>query len=795
MNNEQNFIKQHNQQLGDNKKEIANNIPLEEIGWDLINAETELTILKIYARRLGLPNFSKYNQLGINQLKQDLSNLITERLMSGLEPLDTTSDAEQNAKLKDFIKKFRKGERVSGDYNGPIEKKFMQLFNGLDIFKQKQFAEDFMKLNHGKSTIGNKQTIPLNPLPYLELFISSLTHIDTSHSLALRYLELFLKKHIKNDGDDREVDDEKNIDFEIRKIEENEKMPKEFLRKFKELSLEDQVKFAGDYSIVYRYLDPRDGLKLFLQNKSSEPRNYQAQRLFIGGINEKRENNRRLSAGKENTNARQKCKKNLSQNRWIIREVTESNNMQYKGASRGENWFIANEKFYEDVCLYNTYVKSPTEPILVIAHESRKMEFYVKKDGSSNYTATELATDLKKAQTNNIFAKLAPFWILETPVYELDDVYFNTLSDILYETRENKSLGNVFDPVIQKIRTQSRNETYLTYLLRVLTMFFPFMKNSLENGLENGSSYDFFVVKRVNEGYITMEAFMNMSLQEKVPEANIDELVKSLENYLPTFAYETIQSVDSRSVNDSRLKFNSNVFRKVECPEKDEWKPQDLIIYEDRCFSLPTLIRNFKENNIVNPYSQENFDLDFVNNIMETYSNIQKFVKISGEEVSLVEEVPDSPPDAPSDVPDVSSDILDDIMIVPVDETKTDNIAIFNSYFNIEKYIVDPHELILDLMHFTTVCRNCNKLIKNNNAQTSILDKTDGKTIQGHFCDFKCMSDYKFIPIEVQDESRVSQQRSGTEARGTERRETEARGTVNENIGERVSLRNIIDEI
>lgn len=717
------------QQAQQTRKELD----INEITSDLINETSQITILKNWAKKLGVPNLVSYKVANIAALKRAMLAKLTtvkeneEPIVDVVEKDDENELYKQYVAIEKFLKSYSKNPSKTTSIYGQAGEKFNDMWKHMTRNEKAIFIGDYFQLNVEPKKV--------NPVSYLHDFIESRkgVHADTQESVTAAYLREFIK-NIANPT-------EESLNAE-KKLVEHVLFPKTFLTKFTQLEQPVQIKFAGQY-IRSSYRNPLDALELFLNPQVTEEKKISpVQILRIGGMG-------RIGSTTEPSkpNNYTQCVNRFRNLGWIIRPISNVDQIYISAPAsiiasapssnspsvESVEWYHPSDALYTDICQYQTYVKSPLENILIL-NSNKKVVFEVKSTLKKDYSPSSLATDLQSSQSGSIFTKLPPAWILNTPLYQVDQVYIDAPSlNISVQTKMN------LEVIIQWIQKESRFDTYQTYLLRFLVTFFPFMRNVAPK-----EPHVFYIVDKLKSGYITQDSYKEMAISEKAPEADIKLLVEDLEKYLPIFAFETIRTVNSGNSGfvPTPITFRKDTFREISCPEADIWKAQDLVIYNDKCLVIPELLTLFKNNNYTDPKTGEELDKFFVEDIKRRYSHLtsEKFENKSGEYF----------------VDKALYDKTHPVVVRPVRKDKytpEDLSSDFDKYFNLKKIILDPVALIKNIMEFDIMahCVKCGCCVSNSGVK-SILNRTDGTIIQVSFCNYKCMAEHDFIPLHTADE-------------------------------------------
>lgn len=760
------LLAQHKKDVRQQAQQGKKELEVNEITPALINETTQITILKVWAKKLGVPDLLSYKVANIGSLKKAMLAKVAE-LSAAEEPIidvregddllgdEVESDGElmkQYSAIERFLKSYAKNPNKTTSIYGSAGDKFNDLWKELSRSDKAVFIQDYFQLN--------VELKKINPVAYLSAYIESRKGMDaeTPESVTAAYLREF----IKNVANPKPETEEK-----LAKLTEHALFPKTFLTKFAALEQPVQLKFAGQYVRSGGYRNPLDALELFLNPpKVEERQRIPIQMLKVGGIVTKYA----TEAGEADAtkkNHYQKCFQNLRRYNWIIRPVSNVDEAYIStpvSAEEDNEWYHPSEAFYTDVCQYHSYVRSPREALLII-NSNRRVVVEVRSTSNPSYSPSDLAKDLEIAQTGNIFVKLTPLWVLNTPLYQVDDVYLESpTKNLLVKTGIN------FDPIITALQKESQYETYQTYLLRFLVMFFPFLPNVVTTRgiyFANSSSdinissfpvHAFSIKDKVKSGYITQDAYKSMALSEKAPEADISKLIANIERYLPVFCFETIKGTGGGYVFTTPIVFDPMTFRKIDCPEAETWYPKDLIVYKDKCLVIPELLTLFQTANYTDPRTGEELDADFVKTVTDRYSHLiaEKFQKKdfpvfipqpSGE--TAIET-------APGEIVYVDKALYDKahpVIIRPVrkDKYTADDLSNdFDKYFQLKQIILDPLGLIENIMEFDIQgeCAKCGGAVGDSGIK-SMINRTDGTTTQISFCTYKCMVGHDFAPVQT----------------------------------------------
>ncbi len=704
------------QQVQQTRKELE----ISDITTDLINETSQITVLKNWAKKLGVPNLMSYKVANIAALKRAMVMKLTA-IKEDDEPLVDVVEQDDNELYKQyiaiekFLKSYTKNPLKTTSIYGQAGEKFNDMWKHMTRNEKAIFIGDYFQLNVEPKKI--------NPLAYLNDFIESRkgTNADTQESVTSAYLREF----IKNVGNPT-----KESELKLIELTNHVLFPKTFLTRFAHLEQPVQIKFAGQY-IRSNYRNPLDALEIFLNPQSVEEKKANpVQILRIGGM--KRNISKEESTDKPNDY--KQCINRLRNLGWIIKPISNVDQIYISAPSPdSEGWFYPSDALYTDICQYQTYVKSPTENIVVL-NNNKKVVFEVNSTLKKDYSPSNLLNDLQSAQKGTIFTKLPPVWILNTPLYQVDQVYIDApVLNISTQTKMN------FEIISRHLQKESRFDTYQTYLMRFIVTFFPFMKN-----VSPKMPHTFNIVDKLKVGYISQDVYKEMAISEKAPEANVQLLVEDLEKYLPIFASETIRTVNSGNSGfvPTPITFKQNTFREINCPEADIWKVQDLVIYNDKCLVIPELLTLFKNGNYTDPKTGEDLESGFVEDIKRRYSHLasEKFENSLGEYF-------------------VDKALYDQAHPVVIRKTRKERYTSedlssdFDKYFQLKKIYLDPVALIKNIMEFdvTAQCTKCGCCIGNSGVK-SILNRTDGSTIPVSFCNYTCMMEHNFIPMHTAEE-------------------------------------------
>lgn len=729
-------------------KKSNTDIDVGKLTVDMVRNMDKITVLKVWAKDLDIPNLNSYKSINIKALQSEIIQKIVSRESETMIRLDSgESDGDfyrQYQAIENFLNVFYKRQDREVSIFGVKGIEFKALWDEMTNTERRLFSQDFFTLN-----INPK----VNPIDYLRQFLASKEIRETPLDIALNYLRAFINyTEGTPDGEGAPDKDGEKLQ-ELQRIEEHVLFSQDFANRFRSIPEDKQLEFAHFYVQNHKGRQPLEVLNLFLrQSKIIHYEKLPTGKLFLGG-NHIRLQKIQERAQAERENNYQKCVVSLRQRQWEIQPIGERN-VYYLGdrvpGGSGE-WYNPTELFFTDLCKYHSYVKSPKENLLILNSNTEKYSFLVRKKSSEEYSPTDLQKDLISAQKGSIFVKLSPVWIASSPLYQVDPIYLNTVT----QTLTAKSEIN-FDKIISDLQKSSRYETFETYLFRFLLLFFPFFENiSLKKGefpyanyknstvVYGGDSKKFFITEQVKNGYLTPEAYFGLTIAEKVPEVNEKNLIMSLERYLDIFIYESIKGAGEQYIRLTPIEHTSDVFEDFVCPEEEDWQPQDLIVHEGRCFVLPQLLSKFKQRDFINQHTGKPFEQEFIDGVSRRYDHLMsnKFQKKGGEVVYIDQNL---------------HDIAHPVEIRASRGQKYSDHEIsqqFNEYFRIKQIILDPAALIKNIISFDpkTKCAHCQTDVDGKGVK-SVIDRTDGNIVQLSFCDYTCMLDHNFLPVHSVEE-------------------------------------------
>lgn len=763
------LLKQYKKDVKQQAQQSKKEIEISDLTAKIVQETTQITVLKVWAKKLGMSNIVSYKSSDIEDLRKailvKLAELKPELIIKedredeDIHKIDDNEAMKQYNAIEKFLKSYSKNPLKTSSIYGKLGNQFNQMWKEISPLEQYEFITDYFEFNVGLNKV--------NPVLYLKGFVNSLTgkQKETPGRILSSYLRLFIK-NIGNPTD--------KTQSQMEELSKHALFPRSFLIKFSQLGRDIQIKFAGFYlrggSGYHR--NPIDSLELYLNPpKEVSIKRLPVKTLFTGGM---KLNIMNREVEETKLNDYRKCSALLRKLEWIIRPMDKESQNYLSIPSEIEGFYLPSDSFYTDLCQYHSYVRSPNESIVVINTDKRIIvEVRLANGGIAN--PSKLSKDLQIAQTGNIFVKLTPWWILNTPIYQIDPIYLDQ-PDIFLHNRS----GINFHKIIGDLRKSSRYESYQTYLTRFVVMFFPFFENLIVDASGKKTKKDFFITSQVRSGYITHEAYANMSISQKVPEANVKRLVETIEGFMQSFSYAIVNGVGKNFISIKPIEFfplainlsedifaySPDVFSPVNCPEESEYYPQDLIVYQDRCFVIPELISRFMNHNHTDPKTGKDLEKDFVEDVVARYRHLisEKFQKkprmIKNEEGEDVEE--------PGEVFYIDKNMYDKAHPVIIKSprkdkyTKEDLSDQFNRYFNVTHIILDPVALVKGLMNFDpqTKCQSCEKLVGKLRA-TSAVNRSDGSIIELSFCDYQCMSRHDFQPMHVVEEELDLPIRSG----------------------------------
>lgn len=741
------ILKQHKKDVRKQVKQGMKELDIEkDLTVEIVQNTTELTILKKWAKKLHVYDIASYKISNIEALRNEIIKKLSNK-EDEEKKIDFSRDLLEYEAVEKFLKSYRTNPAKTSSIYGKIGDEFNSMWKNMSTIEKTTFIAEYFELNVGPQKV--------NPVLYLGRFLESMSEKEkeTPSRVVSSYLRLF----IKNFGNP--VDTIKN---KMEELSTHELFPKAFLTKFLQLDKDTQIKFAGFYirgSGGHR--NPLDSLEQYLSpRKDDKIKRLPVKTLFIGGLRHKafeQKDTALISTGSDSQNNYLKCTTTLQKKQWIIRPMDKEDSKRYISIPADVNGFyIPSDSFYKDICKYHSYILSPTESVIVINAEKR-FSMEIRQSNGEEISPSKLHKDLQTAQTGNIFFKFSPWWILNTPLYLIDSVYLEQLENFLY----SKS-GINFSKIIGDLRKKNRYETYQTYVARFVYMFFPFFEGLVVDSSGKKRKANFFITAQLRSGYITQEAYANLSISQKVPEVNVKFIMEAVDKFIPGFSYNIVEGVGKAFLKIPPIDFDPFVLPSADdsidyskisfkCPEEDEYYPQDLIVYDNKCYVIPKLLSDF-----MNDKTGE-FDKDFIEDIKSRYGHLvsEKFQKkpriFKNEEGEDVEE--------PGEIFYVDKNIYDKahpVIIKPLRKDKYNKEDLsdqFNRYFKIKHIILDPIGLLNGLMKFDpeTKCQSCGNLVGSMKV-TSAVNRSDGNIIELSFCDYKCMTEHEFKPMHIAEE-------------------------------------------
>lgn len=725
--------------LGKYRKDVKKKVAVEkkeldvsEITEELIKKTSQITILKKWAVKLKVPNIASYKTPQINRLKEVMLKYFLQMKQEeeeNKEPVIVSAEEEDNDLEKQYaaIEAFLKAQlndKVTSVY-GQAGDNFVDMWNQLDKNQKKLFLREYFELN--------VEPMKVTPVLYLKNFLANIKEVpaETPITVTRRYLSLFIRDN------DKTLQKNPRVPEQMLELERSPLFSAQFMQEFQKLDLVTQLKFARVY--IRHPTNPVDALALFLNPVVVEPPppRRPIKKVFIGGIP------RYFPVSEEDSEnfAKNNYKKCVLQYRGAglaIKPISLPDGTV--GAEIKEGFHHPTDDFYMLLCEFRVAVTDPRQSIVQIGTE-KKYSAEVKKvngDKLSDITPYDLKLLIARIESGNIFAKLDPVWILQSPVYQVEERFRNYPFDVL--NAKNDGSLSMFHKVISGIQTESRNDTLLVYYTRLFTLLFPFLTFE--------PARTFASVERLKKRYITAETFANMSLAERIPEIPLEVLVPTIENFVRKNAPGFVKNANAQGkLSDMSIVVDKFTSVREKCPAFEAYQLQDIIIYtedgKDYCFSVPELLTQFLDGNTTNKQTGEPFSAPFVKSFLANYEHLkgEKFVKtVDGKEEDVY----------------VDKDLYDLAHPVPVKRQEKysleDVAGQFDAYFEPGPLIEDPILLIQTLIAFDLdqQCQACSRLVSD--PVRSMLDRSDGTTIPVGFCDYQCMSDYSFRPLHVAEE-------------------------------------------
>ncbi len=741
------LLKKHRKEVQKGKKKAEKEYGIDEITSTLVENTTQLAILKKWAATLGVPDANKYNGNTKDKLRKLILEAITERKIQTRKDEDDTVviDIDEDDDLTtqyQMIEKFMKSylKNAVSQLYGAAGTEFLNLWRDLPHLDRKSFILEYFNVNNGVTRISPIRYL----IKYKELLINKKTEI-TPEELVKKYLNIFRSFNDLNAvprGDDAKL--------RMHEIETSPLFPQEFLIDFRKLDSSKQFEFAKLYTRNPNK-DPYVALKLFNESSLHESPDIKIEEeeklpvfkylrkgvpRYIPSSDEERE--------KFRSNRYDKCLIAYRKQQLVIQPGNLPGNCT--GEKFDNTYFVPTDEFFSLLCKYRTVVPDQTDSLIELypyekSEEKRNLKYstIVKKVSNGklvDLTGYQLKKIIKQIETNNIFIKIDPIWLLKVPTRAVDEY----LKDYPYRTIDimnKETLGSFLQP-IRNLQKNCQEKPLIVYYTELLTLLFPF--------LEFNPPRKFWIVEQFEKGYITSEGYTHMSLDKRIPEIPIQKIVVTVENFVRENAVKFIQNANTYAKFDSFV-LNISDFTSIraKCPKLEEYDVFDIITYIDDldktsyCFTIPELLIQFSKNDTLNKYTGTNFSEDFVRNFLNNYRHLNSERFRQGDQFIY---------------PDKKAyNFAHPMPIEKKEEYNESDIAgQFDKIFETSDLYPEPVGLIMSLMKFEMpqLCNNCDANLSN--PVHSIIDQSDGTYAQISFCDYGCMNSYKFKPLSTVDE-------------------------------------------
>lgn len=715
------------------KKELS----IDELTEDIILKTKQITTLKKIGAKFDLKNLNKFKSTPADI--KTLQGLIIGELRKILRPEEVKvpkavpkEDTEEEEGDNDTqeTKEYKSIERYLATYIGGktakllgvLGDKFHEIWLGLSRNDKLGFIRDYFELNTGD----NK----LNPLSYLDNWISEKARQDESpNTIVMKYLRAL------NRGTNTEV------------FLKSPAFPAQFLEIYESLDASDKLRFASSY-ISDNTLNPVDAIRIFKKTKQiGVVRHDPMKDIYSPDGRIKYTEEIKASIGKNNYS---KCiniwkRFNLAVKPLVLEE-------EYYGELIKDGFYYPKDSLFMLMCKYPISLK---EEVITIAGDTHR--FIIKKVEASGELRTfremEIRQMILEAESNNIFVKLDPIWILNTPLHQVPIEYLNApdrylsswlsgvprqLTPIQYDELGNikvdkdggitgRSGVKLFeDPIavnfyreIHALQVNNRNESLLTYYINFLLTFASFIPDLQKLGLN--------INDKIRNNYLSLKAYTDMSLSEKIPEIPTESIISAIQAIAMKAGYVFVKT----AITYGRLRPFPNLELEAKsiseiCPELKGYEIRDVIIdNKGKCHSIDNLLHLFLVDK-----NEEGFDKSFVNDFLIKYGHLKEnsFTLRDGTMIPPIVKVVKVAREKPEFKKFTHSELSQE----------------FDKYFNLKEYIPNPLNEIEILMSFKEVkaCQACGQVPKEN--VVSLQERSDGEIVQISFCDYKCMSKYKF---------------------------------------------------
>lgn len=707
-----NILKEHKAKVKKVATDAKKELDLSDITEELINSTTQITILKSWAKKLGVPNLIEYKLIHIAKLKAEMIKKLNEGKPAGEEAPVIAAKEEDGDIMKQYlaIEKFMKNyltRKVTTVY-GRAGDEFVEMWNKLSKDQKYMFIREYFELNTDKAKV--------NPVTYLKAYSEMKQDVSTVETLTKEYLKLYVKSR----GEEVKTD-----------IINDPLFSQEFLTLFNTLDKDTKLKFAGRY-IRRNYTHPLNELKLFLNPvKLPEKKEFTTERINAGGVvrtyNVSNEEKKELYK-----NNYQKCMLVYKRSGLAIKPISLP--PECTGVPLGDGYYHPTEKFFMLLCQFHSFVKSPSKSIIVV-NGSEKYSAYVKKYNEgvfSNITPSELGKLILQTESGNIFVKLHPYWILNSPLYQVEKEYIDRAYWLLSKWTP---LAPIFQTVISNMTIRFRTETLLSYYTSFFIAFAPFIPIN--------TPVKYAIVDRLEHKYITPESFMSMSMDEKLPEVESKVMAVSISNYTKQISPSLIKSITHPYVKFPLMEITTRpVSLEEKCPELKEYHIRDIFVYGDKCFLITDLLDGVEGYGATKDVRQA-----FLDDFNTKYSHLMhaEFEKKDGAKFYFYAKVRDN------NAVNVNRGLQK--------YSPSDLSAQFDKYFDIDRIIPDPVALITNLLSFKLdqKCTKCSQLA--DAPVYSMINKSDGSTVKISFCDYKCMLEHNFHPVHTLEEMVVNERK------------------------------------
>jgi hypothetical protein len=728
----------------------------EQLTESLIRSTTQITVLKKWGSKLGVPGLMEFKAADSARLRdllvfylkkfqsrqpeapQDLMGETVPALPE--ETKSEPSHVDQLAIIVKFIQTYSQNPKKVAALYGEAGKSFEKLWNTLSRRQKVLFVSDYLAelevLGKGKAP---SEKVGINPIEYLKSFIENTVkeQKETVDTPATKYLRAFIQNYA-----DAAPKWESQMAAEAPRLEE-------FLNKFGTLTSKQQIRFAGEY---VRYGQNREVLSELEKFLSTKPAlniphrpigRIQAPGYYSTFTGESVKFTENLK------NRYKKCSDYLNQKKWVLFNdgVIPSEWLGDLIAER-KGWAYPTPQFYQALCFHQSRFRLQ-DGRLVIYLPDKAQVVQVGKESSGKILegVPELVRDLEVAQRDNIFAKLSPEWVLNIPLYQVESIYIDQIK-VFFQGQYEDIFANQFSDLVKKCRTMTLLGFYHTFL----ATFYPcFAENN------------FPIASQVKKGYITAEYYYQLSDTQRVNSIKISEL----REYLRKWLSGSVQIVAGKEVSEPGVaswlvSTAGKNFRQVKIPKlslppglfyypenetceavRAEWNVEDIVIYQGDCFVAADLLERFLDNDRSNPLHPESqFDDQFYEVVTRTFFPRFRGARFESKRFPVQYKFVNKPEyewkNQPEErkkvaVPDVSGN--------------------FDSYFGIKRIILEPVALIENLLQFEIPpsCAECKDPIEAKNI-TSLVNRSDGSIIKVDFCTYQCMLKHDFTPVHTLEE-------------------------------------------